>query len=168
MAAPTAGLHFSQKILKTLSEKGVIVVPVTLHVGLGTFLPIKTEYIADHTMHREYYSISEDAAFKINDATAKGNKVLCVGTTAIRVLETVADGSGMVHAGEGWTDSYIYPSYQFKCVRNVLTNFHLPDSTLILLVAALLGTDTLKKAYTHAIDKQYRFFSYGDCMLILE
>lgn len=165
-AAPTAGLHFTDKLLKEISDKGVEIAYVTLHVGLGTFRPVKVENILDHTMHSEYYDIHSLACEKINLAKAQGKKIIAVGTTSCRVLETIADDTGKVSEGSGWTNIFIYPGYRFKVVDSLITNFHLPESTLIMLVSALAGRENILKAYQTAIDEKYRFFSFGDAMLI--
>ncbi|MCK5153383.1 MAG: tRNA preQ1(34) S-adenosylmethionine ribosyltransferase-isomerase QueA [Spirochaetales bacterium] len=169
VAAPTAGLHFTDAILNELKERNIEVVSVTLHVGLGTFIPVRTEIVEEHKMHSEEYEISEDTAFKINQAKMEGRKILAVGTTSVRTIESAWKGSaseGLIKSGLGATDIYIYPGYEFKVVDQMLTNFHTPDSSLILLVSAFAGKYNIKKAYTEAINKKYRFFSYGDAMLI--
>jgi len=165
-AAPTAGLHFTQELLDRLKEKGVNVVEVTLHVGLGTFRPVKVENIADHHMHKEFYSVSEQAAEAINRARENHQRVIAVGTTSVRVLETVADEQGMIRPGQGETDIFIYPGYKFKAVDALITNFHLPESTLMMLVCAFAGRDFIMQAYQEAIEQKYRFFSFGDAMFI--
>ncbi len=164
-AAPTAGLHFTEELLNALKNKGVKIVFVMLHVGLGTFRPVKVEDITQHKMHSEYYSISKETSDTINATKKAGNKVIAVGTTSSRVLETVA-ANGELHACEGWTDIFIYPGYQFKIVDRLITNFHLPESTLIMLVSALAGRENILKAYTEAVNDKYRFFSFGDAMFI--
>ena len=164
-AAPTAGLHFTEELLNALKNKGVKIVFVMLHVGLGTFRPVKVEDITQHKMHSEYYSISQETCDTINATKKAGNRVTAVGTTSSRVLETVA-ANGELHACEGWTDIFIYPGYQFKIVDRLITNFHLPESTLIMLVSALAGRDNILKAYTEAVNDKYRFFSFGDAMFI--
>ncbi len=163
IAAPTAGLHFSTDILAALRDKGILVAPITLHVGIGTFLPIETENVEDHVMHPEYFEISPDTAVKINQA----KRVIAVGTTSARTLESVADQNGTVSPQSGETRLYIYPGYPFKRVDGLLTNFHLPRSSLLLLVCAFAGTDFIMEAYAHAVDNRYFFYSYGDCMLIV-
>lgn len=163
IAAPTAGLHFSEQILKALQSKGVQIASVTLHVGLGTFLPIETENIKDHTMQEEYFEISEEAAQTINRA----RRVIAVGTTSTRTLESASDENGRVRPQSGKTSLYIYPGYKFKRVNGLLTNFHLPQSSLFLLVCAFAGTDFTKQAYLQAVAEDYLFYSYGDCMLII-
>jgi S-adenosylmethionine:tRNA ribosyltransferase-isomerase len=167
VAAPTAGLHFTDDILRQLSETGVRFAKVTLHVGLGTFRPVKTDRIADHVMHSEYCRIEPDQAEIINETKKNGGKIIAVGTTACRTLESRADESGFVIPGEGRTDIFIYPGYTFKVIDGLLTNFHLPESTLIMLVSAFAGRDTVLAASREAIRAEYRCFSYGDCMLIV-
>jgi S-adenosylmethionine:tRNA ribosyltransferase-isomerase len=163
IAAPTAGLHFSPHILKSLQDKGVKIAPVTLHVGYGTFSPIESQEVENHIMESEYFEISSETAEKINGA----KRVIAVGTTSTRTLESAADETGLIKPSSGFTDLFIYPGYKFKRVNALLTNFHLPQSSLFLLVCAFAGTDLAKKAYSNAIDKGYHFYSYGDCMLIL-
>ena len=165
-AAPTAGLHFTQELLKQIQEKGVQIAYVTLHVGLGTFRPVKADDIEQHQMHAEYYWIDPQEAKKINEVKAKGGRVIAVGTTSSRTLESCADTNGMVKAQKGWTDIFIYPGYSFKVVDALITNFHLPESTLIMLVSALAGRENVMKAYQEAVDQKYRFFSFGDAMFI--
>jgi S-adenosylmethionine:tRNA ribosyltransferase-isomerase len=165
-AAPTAGLHFSGELLEQLSEKGVDTAYVTLHVGLGTFRPVKTENILEHKMHSEFYNLSEEACSRINKARSSGHRVIAVGTTSCRVLETVGDEKGELAPGSGWTNIFIYPGYRFKVVDGLITNFHLPESTLIMLVSALAGRDKVLTAYNTAIAERYRFFSFGDAMMI--
>jgi S-adenosylmethionine:tRNA ribosyltransferase-isomerase len=167
VAAPTAGLHFTENLLCKIKQKGIKIAKVNLKVGLGTFRPVEEENIEDHKMHEEYYEVSEEAAATINAARAAGGRVIAVGTTSTRTLETVADQSGLLKAASGWTDSYIYPGYQYKIVDGLITNFHLPKSSLLMLVSALAGKDKIFRAYQHAIDEKYRFFSFGDAMLIL-
>lgn len=166
-AAPTAGLHFTNELLKKVEEKGVKIAYVTLHVGLGTFRPVKEENLLNHHMHSEFYQVTQDAADLINDTKAAGGRVICVGTTSCRTLESAADDSGRVVAGSGSTDIFIYPGYQFKALDNLITNFHLPESTLIMLVSALAGRENVLNAYNIAVQERYRFFSFGDAMLIL-
>ena len=169
VAAPTAGLHFTENILNELRKKNIDIVSVTLHVGLGTFIPVRTEIVEEHKMHTEEYEISELTAAKINKAKKEGRKILAVGTTSVRTIESAWEGSasdGHVKYGKGATDIYIYPGYEFKVVDQMLTNFHTPDSSLILLVSAFAGKENIKNAYSIAIDNKYRFFSYGDAMLI--
>lgn len=165
-AAPTAGLHFTLDLLKQIAEKGVDIAYVTLHVGLGTFRPVKEENIANHHMHSEYYEITQEAADKINEAKARGGRVICVGTTSTRTLESAADENGHICAGNGNTEIFIYPGYRFKVLDALITNFHLPESTLIMLVSALAGREHVLAAYEEAVKERYRFFSFGDCMLI--
>lgn len=165
-AAPTAGLHFTKAILKELEDMGVNIVYLTLHVGLGTFRPVKESNILDHKMHSEYFEISEEACEEINNAKKSGGRIISVGTTSTRVLETVADEEGFVHPTKGWTDIYIYPGFKFKCVDALITNFHLPESTLLMLVSALSSREIILKAYEEAVKEKYRFFSFGDCMFI--
>lgn len=166
-AAPTAGLHFTPELLQMLSDKGVYIVDVLLHVGLGTFRPVSAENVQDHHMHAEYYAVSAEAAQTINAARAAGGKIVCVGTTSCRTLESVTDEAGIVHAGSGWTDIFITPGYRFKAVDRLITNFHLPESTLLMLVSALSSREEMLRAYEHAVKERYRFFSFGDAMFIL-
>ena len=166
-AAPTAGLHFTEELLDKIRAMGVDVVPVMLHVGLGTFRPVKVEKIADHVMHGEFFSVSDDAAARINAARARGGRIICVGTTSCRTVESVADDGGVIHPMTDDTGIFIYPGYKFKATDALITNFHLPESTLIMLVSALAGTDLIKKAYRVAIEEKYRFFSFGDAMMIV-
>lgn len=166
-AAPTAGLHFTPELLKKIEEKGIDIANVTLHVGIGTFRPVKETNIEDHHMHIEHYYIKQEDADKINKAKLAGKRVIAVGTTSCRTLETIADPkTGMVNACEGDTGIYIYPGYKFKCIDGLITNFHLPESTLIMLVSAFAGKDYIMKAYKHAVDEKYKFFSFGDAMFI--
>ncbi len=165
-AAPTAGLHFTDDILKEIADKGVKIARVTLHVGLGTFRPVKAENVKDHHMHAEFYTIEEEQAEIINNAKANGGRVICVGTTSTRTLESAASDSGIIKSGSGWTDIFIYPGYKFKAVDALITNFHLPESTLIMLVSAFAGKENVLNAYREAVEKRYRFFSFGDCMFI--
>ena len=165
-AAPTAGLHFTLDLLDKLKSKGVNIVYLTLHVGLGTFRPVKVSNIKEHKMHSEYFSISEDACNIINATKKRGNKIFAVGTTSSRVLETVADEDGIVSPKTGETSIFIYPGYKFKIVDSLITNFHLPESTLLMLVSAMAGRDNILNAYEIAIKEKYRFFSFGDAMLI--
>lgn len=167
-AAPTAGLHFTPQLLKTLSDKGVKIVKVTLHVGMGTFRPVKTENIEDHRMHSEYYHITQQVADVINETKNHKKKIIAVGTTSIRVLEGSSDENGVLSERQGETDIFIYPGYRFKVVDQLITNFHLPESTLIMLVSAFAGKDNVLAAYKEAIDKKYRFFSFGDAMFLKE
>ncbi|HKM00750.1 MAG TPA: tRNA preQ1(34) S-adenosylmethionine ribosyltransferase-isomerase QueA [Sedimentibacter sp.] len=165
-AAPTAGLHFNDKILKEIEEKGVNIARLTLHVGLGTFRPVKAEYLDEHVMHSEYYELNEIEAEKINNAKQTGHKVIAVGTTSNRTLETIGNDEGLVRAQKGWTNIFIYPGYKYKVVDSLITNFHLPESTLIMLVSALAGKENIMKAYKEAVLQEYRFFSFGDAMII--
>ncbi len=166
-AAPTAGLHFTNELLAQVKEKGVEIAHVTLHVGLGTFRPVKVENILEHHMHSEFYVVEEAEAEKINRAKARGNRVVSVGTTSTRTLESVADEQGIVHAGSGFTDIFIYPGYSFRVVDSLITNFHLPESTLLMLVSAFSDREQMMRAYEEAVREKYRFFSFGDAMLIL-
>lgn len=166
-AAPTAGLHFTPQLLDALRAKGVQVVEVLLHVGLGTFRPVKEEDLTHHVMHSEYYCVSLEAADAVNAAKREGRRVIAVGTTSVRTLETVADEHGFLHAGSGDTSIFIYPPYRFKCVDALITNFHLPESTLIMLVSAFMGREECLGLYKEAVEKEYRFFSFGDACLIL-
>ena len=166
-AAPTAGLHFTPELLQKLKDKGVEIAEVLLHVGLGTFRPVSEEIITDHKMHSEYYEIKEEAAQTINRAKREGRRVIAVGTTSVRTLESVADENGLVRACSGNTEIFLYPPYQMKCVDGLVTNFHLPESTLIMLVACLTGREEILNLYEYAVEQQYRFFSFGDSMLVL-
>ena len=166
-AAPTAGLHFTQELLQKLKDKGVEIAEVLLHVGLGTFRPVSEEIITDHKMHSEYYEISESSAEKINRAKKEGRRVIAVGTTSVRTLESVADENGFVKACHGDTEIFLYPPYKMKCVDALVTNFHLPESTLIMLVACLTGREEILSVYRYAVEKGYRFFSFGDACLIV-
>lgn len=165
-AAPTAGLHFTRELLEQIRAKGVKLAYVTLHVGLGTFRPVKEENILDHHMHSEFYQITEEAAETINAVKSAGGRVVCVGTTGCRTVESAADGKGVVRAGSGNTEIFIYPGYRFKVLDALITNFHLPESTLVMLVSALAGREKVLDAYREAVRERYRFFSFGDCMLI--
>ena len=165
-AAPTAGLHFTSELLKKIEQKGVKIANVTLHVGIGTFRPVKEETIEEHEMHSEHYYIKEEDAKKINQSKKEGKRVIAVGTTSCRVLETIADENGMVRETSGDTKIFIYPGYKFKCLDGLITNFHLPQSTLLMLVSALAGKEYILKAYNEAIKEKYRFFSFGDAMFI--
>ncbi|MBN2510669.1 MAG: tRNA preQ1(34) S-adenosylmethionine ribosyltransferase-isomerase QueA [Spirochaetales bacterium] len=165
-AAPTAGLHFTQEIISGLEAQGVKLVFVTLHVGLGTFAPVRAEYVEDHRMHTEDYEISESTAKAVGDAKTEGRPVIAIGTTSLRTLESAVDRNGNIRAGKGSTDLFIYPGYKFSVVDGLFTNFHTPDSSLILLVNAFAGKQHITQAYEHAIQERYRFFSYGDAMLI--
>lgn len=166
-AAPTAGLHFTPELLKKLEEKGVERAEVLLHVGLGTFRPVSEEIITDHKMHSEFYEISAEAAEKINRAKREGRRVIAVGTTSVRTLESVADENGLVRPCSGNTEIFLYPPYKMKCVDALITNFHLPESTLIMLVACLTGREEILNVYKYAVEKGYRFFSFGDAMFIV-
>ena len=166
-AAPTAGLHFTPELLQKLKDKGVQVAEVLLHVGLGTFRPVSEEIITDHKMHSEYYEIKSEAAEIINKAKAEGRRVIAVGTTSVRTLESVADEKGMVRACHGNTEIFLYPPYKMKCVDALVTNFHLPESTLIMLVACLTGREEILNVYKYAVENEYRFFSFGDACLIV-
>ena len=165
-AAPTAGLHFTPELLKQIEEKGVDIAHVTLHVGLGTFRPVKVENILEHHMHSEFYQIEQSEADKINRAKDNGHRVICVGTTSCRTVESAADENGRLHECSGWTEIFIYPGYRFKILDCLITNFHLPESTLIMLVSALAGREHVLAAYEEAIKERYRFFSFGDAMFI--
>ena len=166
-AAPTAGLHFTPELLDRIAAMGVHIHKVILHVGLGTFRPVEVEDPTQHKMHSEFYHVSPEAAAGINAVRARGGRLVTVGTTSVRTLETAADEDGILHPGEGWTDIFIYPGYRFKIVDSLVTNFHLPKSTLLMLVSALAGHDLIMKAYREAVAERYRFFSFGDAMLIL-
>lgn len=165
-AAPTAGLHFTDELLEEIKKKGVNLAYITLHVGLGTFRPVKTEDILEHKMHSEFYDITEEACNYINLAKLNGKRIVAVGTTSCRVLETVGNEDGTVSPQSGWTDIFIYPGYQFKVVNSIITNFHLPESTLIMLISAFAGREKVMEAYNTAIKERYRFFSFGDAMMI--
>lgn len=165
-AAPTAGLHFTEELLQQLKEKGVEIAHVTLHVGLGTFRPVKVDNILEHHMHSEFYMVEQEEADKINAAKARGKRVISVGTTSTRTLESVADENGIVKAGSGWTDIFIYPGYKFKVIDCLITNFHLPESTLLMLVSAFSTRENMLNAYEVAVKERYRFFSFGDAMFI--
>ena len=166
-AAPTAGLHFTPELLKKIEEKGVTIANVTLHVGIGTFRPVKVENIEEHDMHSEHYYIKQEDVDKINEAKNNGKRVIAVGTTSCRVLESIASQeNGQVQATEGDTKIFIYPGYKFKCIDGLITNFHLPESTLLMLVSALAGKEYVMNAYKEAVEKEYRFFSFGDAMFI--
>ena len=166
-AAPTAGLHFTPELLDKVKQKGVEIVPILLHVGLGTFRPVKEEHVEDHHMHSEYYEVSPEAADQINAAHARGNKIFAVGTTSVRTLESVADDAGVVHAGSGWTEIFIMPGYKFKAVDALITNFHLPESTLLMLVSAFASREQILNAYEIAVQEGYQFFSFGSAQLLL-
>ena len=166
-AAPTAGLHFTEELLKQIEEKGVKIAHVTLHVGLGTFRPVKVDNVQDHHMHSEFYIVEEEEAKKINDTKKAGGRVICVGTTSCRTLESAAGEDGVLQAKSGWTDIFIYPGYRFKMMDALITNFHLPESTLLMLVSAFADKETIMKAYEEAVRERYRFFSFGDAMFIV-
>ncbi len=165
-AAPTAGLHFTPELLEEIRAKGIKIAEVTLHVGLGTFRPVKVEHVQDHHMHSEYYEVTEEAATLINEAKQTGHRVIAVGTTSCRTLESAAADDGTLTAKSGWTDIFIYPGYTFKVIDALITNFHLPESTLVMLVSALAGRDNIMNAYEEAVKERYRFFSFGDAMFI--
>ncbi|MBR4951110.1 MAG: tRNA preQ1(34) S-adenosylmethionine ribosyltransferase-isomerase QueA, partial [Clostridia bacterium] len=165
-AAPTAGLHFTPELLKKAEEKGVEIVRVLLHVGLGTFRPVKEDDLSNHTMHAEYIKVTQEAADKINEIHQKGGRIIAVGTTSVRTLESATDENGIVHPYEGETSIFIHPGVKFKCVDAMITNFHLPESTLIMLVCAFAGYDNTMNAYKQAVEEKYRFFSFGDAMFI--
>ena len=165
-AAPTAGLHFTEELLDKIKEKGVEIANVTLHVGIGTFRPVKEEKVEDHKMHEEHYYINKEDADKINKAKQNKKRVIAVGTTSCRVLETIADENGMVQETSGDTKIFIYPGYKFKCLDGLITNFHLPQSTLLMLVSAFAEKDFVMNAYKKAVEEKYRFFSFGDAMFI--
>lgn len=165
-AAPTAGLHFTDELLERISNKGIVIADVLLHVGLGTFRPVSVENIEEHHMHSEYYHCSEESAKKINDARKNGGRIIAVGTTSCRTLESIADENGIVHPGSGNTEIFITPGYKFKAVDALITNFHLPESTLLMLISALAGREEIMRTYKHAVDEKYRFFSFGDAMFI--
>lgn len=165
-AAPTAGLHFTKELLAEIEEMGISIANVTLHVGLGTFRPVKVENVLEHHMHSEFYQVTEEAAEIINRTKKSGGRVICVGTTSCRTVESAADEDGIVHAGSGDTSIFIYPGYQFKVLDALITNFHLPESTLMMLVSALAGREHIMAAYEEAVKERYRFFSFGDAMFI--
>lgn len=166
-AAPTAGLHFTPELLDEISAKGVKIVDVLLHVGLGTFRPVSAENVEDHHMHSEYWEVSEEAAQAINEARAAGGRIISVGTTGCRTLESASDDNGVVHAGSGWTSIFITPGYRFKAVDVLITNFHLPESTLLMLISAFSSREEVMRIYKHAVEERYRFFSFGDSTLFL-
>lgn len=166
-AAPTAGLHFTKELLEEIAAKGVVIANVTLHVGLGTFRPVKVEDVTKHHMHSEFYQVEPSEAEKINTAKAEGHRVICVGTTSCRTIESAADANGLVQPGSGNTEIFIYPGYQFKVLDALITNFHLPESTLLMLVSALAGRENVLAAYEEAVRERYRFFSFGDAMFII-
>ncbi len=165
-AAPTAGLHFTNELLEELKNKGIKIAKLTLHVGLGTFRPVKVDNILEHKMHSEYYSLDEENANIINEAKKNGGRIISVGTTSTRTLESIADENGLVKAESGYTNIFIYPSYKFKIVDNLITNFHLPESSLIMLVSAFSTRDNIINAYNQAVLNEYRFFSFGDAMFL--
>ena len=165
-AAPTAGLHFTKELLAEIEAKGVKIARVTLHVGLGTFRPVKEENVLDHHMHSEYYVVTQEAADIINNARSAGGRIICVGTTSTRTLESVADENGFMKASSGWTDIFIYPGYRFKVTDCLITNFHLPESTLLMLVSAFSSREMIMHAYEEAVSERYRFFSFGDAMFL--
>lgn len=167
-AAPTAGLHFTEELLKAIQDKGVSIARVTLHVGLGTFRPVKVDDVTKHHMHTEYYRVTKEAADQINQTKENGGRVICVGTTSCRTIESAASEDGTVQAGEGDTSIFIYPGYRFKVLDCLITNFHLPESTLLMLVSALAGKDHIMSAYQEAVEMKYRFFSFGDAMFITD
>ena len=166
-AAPTAGLHFTPELLDKIRKMGIDIVPILLHVGLGTFRPVKAENVEDHLMHEEYYMVTEEAAERINRARQYGGRIVCIGTTSVRTLETVADDQGIVHPGFGTTSIFIKPGVRFKATDVLITNFHLPESTLLMLVSAFIGREEALNLYQEAVRKRYRFFSFGDCTLLL-
>lgn len=166
-AAPTAGLHFTPELLKEIEDKGVDIAKVTLHVGLGTFRPVKVDNVLEHHMHSEFYQVDEQAANKINRAKERGGRVICVGTTSCRTIESAAKPDGTLEACSGWTEIFIYPGYEFKVLDGLITNFHLPESTLIMLVSALAGKEKVLQAYEEAVRERYRFFSFGDAMILI-
>lgn len=167
-AAPTAGLHFTEKLFQKLEEKGVLVANVTLHVGLGTFRPVKVDDVSKHHMHTEFYQVTKEEADKINKAKQAGGRIVCVGTTSCRTIESAADENGVLKPGQGDTDIFIYPGYSFKMMDVLITNFHLPESTLLMLVSALAGKEQVMRVYEEAVQERYRFFSFGDAMIILD
>lgn len=166
-AAPTAGLHFTKELLEEIEQKGIKIAKVTLHVGLGTFRPVKVEDVTNHHMHSEFYQISKETADLVNETKKNGGRIIAVGTTSTRTLESVADEDGMLKESSGFTDIFIYPGYQFRCIDGLITNFHLPESTLLMLVSALVGREEMLSAYEVAVKEKYRFFSFGDAMIIV-
>ena len=166
-AAPTAGLHFTPELLQRVKEMGVKIAHVTLHVGLGTFRPVKVEDVAEHHMHSEFYVVEQEQAALVNETKRNGGRVICVGTTSCRTLESATDEEGKIQAGSGWTEIFIYPGYQFKIMDGLITNFHLPESTLLMLVSAFAGKEKIMAAYKEAVRERYRFFSFGDAMFIV-
>lgn len=167
-AAPTAGLHFTEELFRKLEEKGVLVANITLHVGLGTFRPVKVDDVSKHHMHTEFYQVTKEEADKINKAKQAGGRIVCVGTTSCRTIESAADENGVLKPGQGDTDIFIYPGYSFKMMDVLITNFHLPESTLLMLVSALAGKEQVMRVYEEAVQERYRFFSFGDAMIILD
>lgn len=167
-AAPTAGLHFTEELFQKIEEKGVKVANVTLHVGLGTFRPVKVDDVTKHHMHTEFYRVDQEAADLMNETKKNGGRIICVGTTSCRTIESAADEQGVIHPGQGDTSIFIYPGYKFKMLDALITNFHLPESTLLMLVSALAGKDRIMSAYETAVKEKYRFFSFGDAMIILD
>ena len=167
-AAPTAGLHFTEELFRKLEEKGVLVANVTLHVGLGTFRPVKVDDVSKHHMHTEFYQVTKEEADRINKAKQAGGRIVCVGTTSCRTIESAADENGVLKPGQGDTDIFIYPGYSFKMMDVLITNFHLPESTLLMLVSALAGKEQVMRVYEEAVQERYRFFSFGDAMIILD
>lgn len=167
-AAPTAGLHFTEELFRKLEEKGVLVANVTLHVGLGTFRPVKVDDVSKHHMHTEFYQVTKEEADRINKAKQAGGRIVCVGTTSCRTIESAADENGVLKPGQGDTDIFIYPGYSFKMMDVLITNFHLPESTLLMLVSALAGKEQVMRVYEEAVRERYRFFSFGDAMIILD
>lgn len=165
-AAPTAGLHFTKDLLEQIAEKGVKIAYVTLHVGLGTFRPVKVEDVTNHHMHSEYYEVTEETARLVNETKANGGRIICVGTTSCRTIESASTEDGVLHAGKGNTEIFIYPGYKFKVLDALITNFHLPESTLVMLVSALAGKEHVLDAYAEAVQERYRFFSFGDAMFV--
>lgn len=167
-AAPTAGLHFTNELFEEAKEKGIEIIPLTLHVGLGTFRPVSVERLEEHEMHAEFYNLSAESASRINKVKESGGKVVAVGTTSVRTLETIAhDNNGEIKEGSGWTSIFITPGYEYQAVDHLITNFHLPQSTLVMLVSAFYNREKTLQAYRHAVENEYRFFSFGDAMLIL-
>lgn len=167
-AAPTAGLHFTEELLEKVIAKGIQIAYVTLHVGLGTFRPVKVDNVLEHHMHSEFYQVSKEAADRINGAKKSGKRIICVGTTSCRTIESATDETGVIHEGSGDTQIFIYPGYRFKMLDGLITNFHLPESTLLMLVSALAGKKSILDAYQEAVEQKYRFFSFGDAMLIID
>ncbi|MBS5958748.1 MAG: tRNA preQ1(34) S-adenosylmethionine ribosyltransferase-isomerase QueA, partial [Clostridiales bacterium] len=167
-AAPTAGLHFTKELLEEIEKKGISIARVTLHVGLGTFRPVKVDTIESHHMHSEFYMVEEAEAKKVNDTKKNGGRIICVGTTSCRTVESASTEDGILKAGSGWTEIFIYPGYRFKTLDCLITNFHLPESTLVMLVSALAGREHVLHAYEEAIKERYRFFSFGDAMLLTD